>query len=51
MNNLKPETRPPEPQAPRLLVSEDWLAVAIAFLLIALAALGILGKDGIPIRF
>jgi hypothetical protein len=32
-------------------LNEDWLAVIIAFLLIALAALGILGKNGLLITF
>ncbi len=42
----------PNPETPlRPGLSEDWLAVALAFLLIALAALGVIGKNGIPIRF
>jgi hypothetical protein len=32
-------------------LSEDWLAVLIAFGLIVLAAIGIIGKSGIPISF
>lgn len=32
-------------------ISEDWLAVLIAFALIALAALGVLGPAGLPITF
>jgi hypothetical protein len=32
-------------------LSEDWLAVIIAFALIALAALGVLGPSGLPIAF
>jgi len=35
--------------APHL--SEDWLSLAVAFGLILLAALGILGKNGIPVSF
>ena len=31
--------------------NEDWLAIVLAFLLIAMAALGIIGKVGIPIKF
>jgi hypothetical protein len=31
--------------------SEDWLAMLVAFALIALAALGILGKSGLNISF
>lgn len=36
---------------PQLKLSEDWLAVLLAFLLIALAALGVLGETGLPISF
>lgn len=32
-------------------LNEDWLAVILAFLLILLATLGVLGKNGIPISF
>ncbi len=32
-------------------VNEDWLSVILAFLLILLAALGILGKSGLNITF
>lgn len=32
-------------------ISEDWLAVLIAFALIALAALGVLGPNGLNIVF
>ncbi len=32
-------------------INEDWLSVGIAFLLIVLAAIGILGKNGINITF
>ena len=32
-------------------LNEDWLAVIVAFLLIVLAAVGVLGKTGIPITF
>jgi hypothetical protein len=39
----------PEPTAFRL--TEDWLSVLIAFGLILLAALGVLGEGGIPINF
>ena len=35
----------------KLKINEDWLAVILAFLLILLAALGVLGKNGIPITF
>lgn len=38
-------------QTPRPALSEDWLAVLIAFALIALAALGVLGPAGLPITF
>ncbi len=40
----------PEKTPARPKLSEDWLAVIIAFILIALAAIGILGKF-IPISF
>ncbi len=33
------------------LINEDWLAVILAFMLIALAALGVLGKNGLNITF
>ena len=36
---------------PALHLSEDWLSLAVAFGLILLAALGILGKNGIPVSF
>lgn len=36
---------------PRKTLSEDWLAVIIAFVLILLAAVGILGENGLMIRF
>lgn len=32
-------------------LTEDWLAVLIALALMALAALGVLGKNGLPIVF
>ncbi len=32
-------------------INEDWLAVVLAFLLILLAAVGLFGKNGIPITF
>lgn len=32
-------------------LNEDWLAVIVAFLLIALAAVGVFGKNGLPITF
>ncbi len=36
---------------PRPALSEDWLAVLIAFSLIALAAFGVLGKNGLNVVF
>lgn len=36
---------------PRPALSEDWLAVLIAFALIALAALGVLGPAGLHLSF
>lgn len=41
----------PSPSSRPLRLSEDWLAVLIAFGLIVLAAIGIIGKSGIPISF
>ena len=41
----------PSPSSRPFRLSEDWLAVLIAFGLIALAAIGIIGKGGIPISF
>lgn len=35
----------------RFGISEDWLAVLIAFALIALAALGVIGPNGLNISF
>jgi hypothetical protein len=32
-------------------LNEDWLAVLIAFTLIVLATVGVLGKNGLPISF
>ena len=32
-------------------INEDWLAVVIAFVLVALVLVGIIGKTGIPITF
>lgn len=32
-------------------ISEDWLAVLVAFALIALAALGVLGPNGLNITY
>ena len=35
----------------RFKLSEDWLAVILAFALILLAALGLLGNSGLPITY
>jgi hypothetical protein len=32
-------------------ISEDWWAVIVAFILILFAAVGLLGKGGLPIVF
>ena len=32
-------------------LSEDWLAIILAFGLILLVTIGVLGKNGIPIKF
>jgi hypothetical protein len=39
------------PDKPTPKISEDWLAVIIAFSLILLSAIGIFGKQGIMIQF
>jgi hypothetical protein len=36
---------------PGFKLSEDWWAVIIAFVLILLATIGVLGKSGLPITF
>ena len=41
--------QPPAPARP--VLHEDWLAVLIAFLLILLAGVGLLGPNGINIPF
>ena len=38
-------------ESSKLTISEDWLAVILAFVLILLAAVGLLGKTGLPITF
>ncbi len=43
-------SQPPAPQPARPQLNEDWLAVILAFSLIALAVAGVLGKV-IPIVF
>lgn len=43
---------PPKPGfLTHLIRNEDWLAVIIAFFLILLSAAGLLGGEGIPVRF
>jgi hypothetical protein len=32
-------------------INEDWLSVILAFVLILLAAIGVLGENGINIKF
>jgi hypothetical protein len=39
------------PDNPTPKISEDWLAVIIAFALILLSVIGIIGKQGIMIQF
>jgi hypothetical protein len=41
----------PEKQPQTFRLSEDWLSIILAFLIIILSALGILGKNGIQITF
>ena len=42
----------PEPkQRSRFTLSEDWLAVVIAFLVILLTVIGLLGPNGIKVAF
>jgi len=40
-----------EPAPSRFTINEDWLAVFIAFFLILLSILGLLGPNGIKIVF
>jgi hypothetical protein len=35
----------------KFTISEDWWAVIVAFILILLAAIGLLGKSGLSITF
>ena len=42
---------PESKQAPRFSLSEDWLAVLIAFILILLSVIGLLGPNGLKIVF
>ncbi len=42
-----PENATPKP----FIFSEDWLAVILAFVLILLSAVGVLGPNGLNIRF
>lgn len=52
MNQEKPtQNSTPARQPTRFRLNEDWLSVILAFLLILLSAIGILGKNGIPITF
>ncbi len=44
-------TEPSQDNKRRKPLSEDWLAVIVAFILIVLAAIGVLGPNGINIRF
>jgi hypothetical protein len=39
-----------EPRS-KFTLSEDWWAVIVAFILILLAAIGLLGKNGLVITF
>lgn len=41
----------PVPRANLIPLSEDWLAVIIAFVLIVLSAIGLLGPHGIKVVF
>ena len=52
MSKRKPGGVSSNTQTPnKFMLNEDWLAVIIAFGLIILSALKILGENGIPIRF
>lgn len=35
----------------KFTISEDWWAVIVAFILILLIAVGLLGKGGLPVAF
>jgi hypothetical protein len=48
---IKTQNSDPVKPPAKFQLSEDWWSVILAFLLILLAAVGILGKNGIPIKF
>jgi hypothetical protein len=48
---IKTQSSEPVRGPSRFTLNEDWWSVILAFLLILLAAVGILGKNGIPIKF
>lgn len=52
---MKTENNCPDLENPKqpfkFSLGEDWLSVILAFLLILLAALGVLGESGIPVSF
>jgi hypothetical protein len=47
----KTQSSAPANQPARFHLNEDWFSVILAFLLILLSVIGILGKHGIPITF
>lgn len=49
MSQNAPHPEPEQVSSPR--ISEDWLAVILAFGIILLSALGILGESGLNISF
>jgi hypothetical protein len=52
---MKPKSGEPAPKPVNepagIRLGEDWLAVILAFLLILLSAIGILGKSGFHVSF
>ena len=46
-----PTIHPKQPASKRFALSEDWLAILIAFILILLSAIGLIGQGGIRIVF
>jgi hypothetical protein len=48
---IKTQSSDQAKQPIRFYLNEDWLSVILAFLLILLSAIGILGKNGFSILF
>lgn len=50
MKKIKIKNNPPQ-ESSKYYLSEDWFSVLLAFLLILLAVIGVLGENGLPIVF